>query len=253
MRLIFTLIPLIFIGCIPNRLVPHSFSIEKNNIEAFVETDSMMVAIMNLEVKGDYLVFGMEIENKGQQPLFLDQQKLTKYAHENSFRENDDKFYQEVTKVMTPMQVNEFFKAKKNNAESAAFLLFLVSAAISTYDAIKDESDNKKSHWTREDEKKSRNRDFIAATTLLATDVLSDVALQNSHNVGTEPHYFPKELFDRKIIYPGESYYGKVLFKKYGSLKKHHRITFPVDGNIFQFDFRKATYKERKFLLQTIK
>lgn len=251
MKLTFALIPIVCISCLPSRLVPHDFSIEKNNAEAYIETDSMALAVTNLEVKGDHLVFGMEIENKSSQPLFLDLNKLTKYAHEQSYRsEHDGKLFQEVTRVMTPRQVNKFFKSKRDNAQSAAFLLFLVGAAVGTYDAIKDERDNRKQQWTQTDEKKSRNRDLITATTLLATDILADAALQTRDVAETELHYLPKEVFDRKVIYPGEIYNGKIFFKRFGRLKKHHRITLPMDGDQFHFDFRKATYKEREFLMR---
>lgn len=249
MRLTIPLLPILFISCLPDRLVPYDYSIEKDNREAYIELDSFAVALTNLEVKRDYCVFGLEVENKSNQPLFINMHEVQKYAHHLPYREAETpKAFQEVTSAMTPEQVNAFFKAKKNDAEAAAFLLFLVGAAITTYDAIKDEEDNSKSYWTEADEKKSQTREAITSVALLATDVMMDAAVQSSASARTELHYLPKELFDREVIYPNESYYGKVFFKRFGELKDYHRITLPLDEKRLHFDFRKATKKEKEFL-----
>lgn len=254
MRLTIILIPIVFISCLPDRLVPYDYSIEKDNREAYIELDSISVALTNLEIKGDHYIFGLEIENKSNQPLFINMSKVKKYANHVPYRDAKSFVsYQEVTSAMTPEQVNAFFKAKKDNAEAAAFLLFLVGAAITTYDAIKDEEDNNKSYWTENDEKKSQTRDAITSVALLATDVMMDVAAQSSASARTELHYLPKELFDREVIYPNESYYGKVFFKKFGELKDYHRITLPLEDNRLHFDFRKATRKEKEFLFEQTK
>ncbi|WP_425390760.1 hypothetical protein [Ekhidna sp.] len=251
MRLTIIFLPLIFISCLPDRLVPYDYSIEKDNREAFIELDSFTVALTNLEVKGDHYVFGLEIENKSNQPLFINMGEVQKYAHHLPYREAEtSKSFQEVTSAMTPEQVNAFFKAKRDNAEAAAFLLFLVGAAITTYDAIKDEEDNNKTYWTENDEKKSQTREAITSVALLATDVMMDVAAQSSASARTELHYLPKELFDREVIYPNESYYGKVFFKKFGVLKDYHRITLPLDEKKLHFDFRKATKPEKQYLYE---
>lgn len=249
MKLTLVLTSILLVGCLPGRLVPLDYSIEKNNLEAYIELDSVTVSMINLEVKRDHFVFGLEIENKSSLPIFIDVSKIKKYANDLSYRsKNQTNAYQEVTSAMTPLQVNKFFEAKKNNAEGAAFLLFLVGAAIETYGAIKDNSDNNKSSCSNEDERKSRNRELATAGALIATDILSDIALQSSEVAATELQYLPKELFDREVVYPNESYNGKVLFKRIGSLKKHHRITVPLEGDKLHFDFRKATQKEKEYL-----
>ncbi|MEO9483953.1 MAG: hypothetical protein ABJG47_10925 [Ekhidna sp.] len=249
MKLILALLPLTLIGCLPNRLVPYDYSIEKDNREAYIELDSITVAISNLAIKGDHFVFGMEIENKSTQPIFIDVNSIQKYSHRLSYgSKNQVRTYQEVTSAMTPSRVNQFFKSKRNQAEAASFLLFLVGAAVSTADAIKDHSDNNKKHWTHDDAQKSRNRDIATSATLVATDILNDIALQNRHTAETELDYLPKELFTRKVIYPGESYYGKVLFERVGMLNNYHRLALPFEQKRLLFDFRKATSKEKQFL-----
>lgn len=248
MRLTIALIPFVFTSCLPKLLVPHDFSIAQNNDEAYVEVDSISVSLVNLEVNSDHYVFGMEVQNHSDQPVFIDLEQIRKYAHHLSYQDEEAKEFQEITIAMTPDKVKRFFKKKQQNAQAAAAFLFFVGAAISTYDAIKDEQDNRKSSWTEKDEKKSIGRDIATATTLLATDILTEAALQSKDAASTELRYLPAELFDKKVIYPGESYYGKVLFRRIAEVKNYHRITFPHEGKRFHFDFRKATYKEREFL-----
>lgn len=249
MRFTITLLPLAIISCLPTRLVPIDFDIKKNNTQAFIELDSLTIALENLEVKGDHLVFGLEIENRGSQPVFVNRDKIRKYASKLSYREEKSfELYQQVSYMMSPDQVNEFFKTKKENAEAAAFMLFILGAAISTMDAIQDAKDDKKTEWTSKDQLKSNARDAATAATLIATDVLGEVAMNSSEVAKTELNYLPRELFDRAVIYPSESYFGKILFRKYGSLKKYHRIHIPIEGKNLYFDFRKPTLAEQEFL-----
>ncbi|WP_420316094.1 hypothetical protein [Ekhidna sp.] len=251
MRLTILLIPFLLISCLPARLVPQDFSIEKNNYEAYIELDSVTIALANLKAKGDHYVFGLEIENKSTQPIFIDMNRIKKFAHPYSYRDPEKKkLYQEVTSAMTPEQVDAFFTVKQQDAEAAALFLFLVGAAIITHDIIEDERDWNKSTWTEADEKKSNTRDAVTVATLMATDILIDVAIESEASAQVELHYLPNELFDREIIYPGETYFGKIFFKNFEEIKEHHRITFPLEGKNLHFDFRKANAEERRFLYE---
>ena len=243
------LLPCVLIGCIPNRLVPHDYSIEKDNLETFIEVDSITVSLINLEIQNDHYIFGLGIKNNADYPIFVDLKKIRKQARNLSFRETESNDYlRETTTAMSPEQVTQFFAKKRANAQAAAAFLFLVGAAISTYDAIKDVSDNSKDYWTAEDEQKAATRDLVTSSTLLAADILTDVAIESGEKANEELRYLPAELFDKEIIYPGEEYYGKVFFKKVIEVHKHHRISFPMEGNNLHFDFRKATPKEKQFL-----
>ncbi len=251
MKYLIAVLSLLCFSCLPDRLVPYDYSIEKNNQEAYIEVDSITIAISNLEAKNDHSVFMLEVENLSSQPLFIDIEKINKYASLYSHTAKPDKeLFSEVTAVMTPSQINQFFKTKRNKAQTTAFFLFLVGAAVSTMDAVKDNKDNRKSYWTNDDQRRSEKRDLLTASTLIATDILADVALTSSENAATELNYLPTELFDRKVIYSGERFNGKILFKQVGSLKQYHRITFPIDEKRLHFDFRKATPREKKFLMQ---
>lgn len=253
--------------CIPNRLVPHDFSIEKNNLEAYVEMDSITISLVNLEVKNDHFVFGIGVHNQSSKPIFINADKIEKQAYSISHRqahsisdkrtrsiphknEGTEEYYREIVTAMSPRQVKDFFKAKKNNAEAAAAFLFLLGAAISTYDLVQDVKDNKKEYWTEKDEKKSASRDLVVSSTLAATDILTDVAFTSQEKFHLELKYLPGELFNRTTIYPGEEYYGKILFKKVAPLQEYHRVNCPIEGNNMIFDFRKANLKERQFLFE---
>ncbi|MEM6816067.1 MAG: hypothetical protein AAF600_17045 [Bacteroidota bacterium] len=141
------LISLALPSCIPNRLVPYDFTIKKNNDEAYVSVNSVTIALKNLEIKGDHYVFGMEVQNKSAKPIFINTDKIQKYAHHISHQEDESaKYHQEMVSVMSPAEVNQFFKEKRQEVQATAAFLFLLGAAISTHDAIKDEKDNSKEY-----------------------------------------------------------------------------------------------------------
>ena len=249
MKIAITLLPLVLLGCLPNRLVPHDFTITQNNDEAFVDMDSFSIALRNLSIENDHFVFGMEVHNKSSKPIFIHPKNIRKYAHHRSYQENEEyKYFQEVLFALSPEQVHAFFEAKRKSAQAAAAFLFLLGAAITTYDMIKDEKDNRKENWTEKDEKKAATRDFVTTTSLLATDLLSEAAFASEENAEVELSYLPQELFDREVIYAGEKYQGKILFKRFSEIQSFHRVTCPLEGQQFHFDFRKATIRERRFL-----
>ena len=110
MKTLLMLFPLMMVSCLPNRLVPHDYTIEKHNLEAFVELDSVTVSLVNLEVKSDHYVFGLGISNQSSKPIFLDIKKIRKQAHALSFRQDHSSEYlMEVVAAMSPKQVNQFF------------------------------------------------------------------------------------------------------------------------------------------------
>jgi len=251
MKKLAILFPFLLVSCIPNRLVPYDFTTERNNIEAYVDFDSVSIALTNLEVKGDHYVFGMEIQNKGDYPLFINTEKIRKYAHHTSYLEDrQKKDLQEVVPAMSPAQVNQFFERKKKDVQTAAALLFFVGAAISIYDAVEGKKDNQKKVWTEKDERKSITRDIITSTALLTTEVITETAFVSEEKADIELKYLPNELFTKDVIYPGETYDGKILFRKMGELQKFHRIIFPIGNDDLLFDFRKATPAEKRFLME---
>ncbi|MEM0940503.1 MAG: hypothetical protein AAGI25_12060 [Bacteroidota bacterium] len=53
-------------------------------------------------------------------------------------------------------------------------------------------------------------------TSLIAVDILTEAAFISKEKAETELRYLSEELFDINIIYPGEDYSSKVLFKRMG-------------------------------------
>lgn len=237
------------VGCAPSRLVPYDYTIEQNNLQTFIELDEATITIENLQVKNDHFVFGIGIRNKRETPMLIDSDRILKFANYVSYQEGDiQRHSQEVAQVLSPQQTLELFENKRKDAKTAGFLLFLMGAAITTFDVIQDAKDNSKDSWTRSDQRRSVNRDIVTGVSLLASDVLSEATLRDEENAEIELNYLPEELFDRKVIDPGEEYYGKIFFKKSDQLHKYHRISWPIQSISLFFDFRLATRKERKFL-----
>jgi len=250
MKIPLLLLTVSLVSCLPNRLVPYDYAIAKNNLEASVEFDSVTVSLTNLEVKNDHYVFGLEIQNNGALPVFLSTDNLVKYAHYQSYREEKGhKSLQEVATAMSPTKINQFFEQKKKDAQAAATLLVLLGAAASIYDAVQDVKDNSKEDWTKKDEKRSMTRDLATSATLFTTDILTEAAIVSQEKATTELRYLPDELFLKDVIYSGDTHYGKILFRRYGELHRHHRIIFSIWDRDLLFDFRNATSTEKQYLL----
>lgn len=250
MKTALTLISLAFISsCAPHRLVPYDFTTELNNLQAFVEIDDVTITLENLEIQNDHYVFALGIQNNGTAPVLIDPQKILKFANSLSYQEGSTKTKsQEVVPVMPPEQINQLFEAKHKDAKTTGVLLFILGAAISTYDAVQDAKDNSKEYWTREDQRKSANRDVVTGASLLASGIFSEIAYSNAEKADTELIYLPDELFNKNVIAPGEEYYGKILFKKIDIPQVYHRVTWLIQNNNLLFDFRMATGKEKQFL-----
>ena len=236
-------------SCAPQRLVPYDFSLEKNNHQTSIELDDLTISLVNLDIKNDYYVFGLEVQNKSTSSIQIDPDRILKLAHYLSYEEvNKPKRHQEIVPIMAPEEVNQLFEVKQKNANTSGVLLFILGAAISTFDAVLDAKDYSKESWSNSDQRKSVNRDVFTGAGLLATDVLSEVAYNNADKAGTELIYLPDELFDKNVIAPGEQYYGKILFKKTEAAQVYHRIMWQMRDLNLLFDFRAANMKERRFL-----
>jgi|GEM_PF-4024938 len=239
----------IVVSCAPSRLVPYDYNIEQNNLQTFIELDDATISVENLEVQNDHYVFGVGIRNKSKTPMLIDADRILKFANYVSYQEGSiERNSQEIETVLSPQQALNLFETKRRDGRSAGFLLFLMGAAIGTLDAVLDARDNSKDSWTRSDQRRSLTRDIVSGVGILTTEVLSEAAHQDADRAEIELEYLPEELFNRKVIDPGEEYYGKILFKKSDELHRYHRISWPLQSVSLFFDFRLATRHERKFL-----
>lgn len=250
MKSTLTLLLIVFVcSCAPSRLVPYDYNIEQNNLQTFIELNDATIAVENLEVHNDYYVFGVGIRNNSKTRMLIDADRILKFANYVSYQEsNVQRKSQEIEPVLSPQQALKLFETKRKDGRSAGFLLFLMGAAIGTLDAVLDARDNSKESWTRSDQRRSVTRDIVSGVGILTTEVLSEAAHQDADRAEIELNYLPEELFNRKVIDPGEEYYGKIIFKKSEELHGYHRISWPLQEISLFFDFRLATRKERKFL-----
>lgn len=236
-------------SCLPGKLVPYDFTPEQNNIRTYIELGDIKVSLENIEIQNDYYVFEVGIQNNSTSPLSLETARLLKFADPIAYPDGESqKRSQEVVKIMPPDEILEVFETKEENAKAAGFLLFLLGAAISSFDIIQDAKDNSKSDWTRQDARKSVNRDVFTGVSLLANDVLSEVSVNKAEKAAIELTYLPDELFNKEVIAPGEEYYGKIFFEKREERYPYHRIVWPMKDYDLLFDFRMSTRKENRFL-----
>lgn len=245
-----TLLLVVFVcSCAPSRLVPYDFTPAQNNLQTYIELDDATISVENLEVKDDHYVFGVGIRNNSKTPMLIDADRILKFANYVSYQEETvQRKSQEIEAVLSPQQALNLFETKRKDGESSAFLLFLMGAALGTLDAVLDARDNSKESWTRSDQRRSVTRDIVTGVGLLTTEALSEGAYQDAERAEIELEYLPEELFNKRVIAPGEEYYGKIFFKKSEELHGYHRISWPLQEISLFFDFRLASRKERKFL-----
>lgn len=240
---------IIVASCAPSRLVPYDYTVEQNNLQTYIELEDATISVENLEVQNDHYVFGVGIQNNGKTPMLIDADRILKFANYVSYQEeNVQRKSQEIETVLSPDQALNLFETKRRDGKSSAFLLFLMGTALGTLDAVLDARDNSKESWTRSDQRKSVTRDIVTGVGLLATEALSEGAYQDAERAEIELEYLPEELFNKRVIAPGEEYYGKIFFNKSEELHGYHRISWPLQEISLFFDFRLATRKEQKFL-----
>lgn len=179
--------------------------------------------------------------------------EINKYAHYAPYTSDDGPaLYQEQVAAMTPNQVLRFFETKRRDAHATAAFLFLVGAAIATYSAIEEKQEREKEYPNVNDKKKPITRELVTSTSLIATDLLTDVALAGGQQATTELQFLPEELLEEGMIFPGEKRSGKIFFRRSTEIQRYHRIVCTVGNTDFLFDFRRAKVKEKRFLTRRL-
>lgn len=229
-------------------LVPLDYEMARHNNQSYIELDSVTYTLENLAVESDYLVFSLEVINQSSQPVLVQSSKMITFMSYTPISDSAMTQHVLARSAMTPSQIERLFKNKVQQAEALSVLLAVAGVALVVNDAVKDTKDYSDESWTPSKATRSAARDVATVTGLVATDILSEVAYRQKRTAREELHYLPNELFVKEWIEPGERYFGKVLFRKEATFE-YYRIILPSpDGLQFNFDFRKATGTERKFI-----
>lgn len=247
-------------ACSSRLLVPLTFNAQIDNSPVMAsEADSVQVIVENLEVRGSYLIFDMEINNHSDIPIDMRPDYIWYYASPDQFKPLNDTFedvhgasmfnitrdgFNYKQRAMRPKEVEAYFVNRAKTKQGIGVLLLLAGAGLIINDAVKDSEDASKTEWTASDVKKAETRDVLTTASLIAIDVANESLAAATYDDDTESQYLPDEIFPQKTIAPGHTFRGKVFFRKQ-EFQQFYRLIIPVSDTDFVFDFRKATLDEK--------
>lgn len=197
-----------------------------------------------LNISGDFITFWLNIENHGQDTVFLSKLPLINYTSDGFFT-TDDPIYP--VKAMGTNDIEVFYQDKIKAAQGMAIVALVFGAALIVADVASDSRDSQKESWDASDQERLIRRKALTEVGLATTEVMSQAVRTSESNARQELLYLPSELFIKTRILPEESYSGKVVFRK-GLLHSFNRVQLKADSKTLNFDFRKAKAKERAFL-----
>ncbi len=249
---------LLFGACSSGYLVPVTYHpYAGNGMALSTELHSVHVTTENIEVKGAYMVFDMEVQNGSAIPVEIIPQHIMYYASPVAFQPVEEHtedihalsmFYNKTfnykEKAMRPKEVEKYFQERIKAKASLTILLALAGAGMVIYDAAKDSEDFYKTEWTTADEKKAVTRDVLTASSLVAIDIAGESLAASARKDNEEARFLPDEIFPHTTIAPGHSYRGKIFFPKQEA-NKYYRLIVPIGNTDHVFDFRKTTTEEK--------
>ena len=131
-----------------------------------------------------------------------------------------------------------------SDARKAALLVALAGAALTIYDAEKDEEDSKKEKLSKKDKNEAIARDVLVSVAVTASDFANEAVEEAKH----DEYEVPYDLFPESTVQPGGSVRGKIFILK--ETYRYQRIVVPVGNIDYVFDFRRAGARPIQFQSQ---
>ncbi len=237
-------------SCSPRILAPQGASNEMQQPYATQEIEGVTVHVESVVMRGDHLLFDIEIENRTGDSLYYTPQHMyfkgftakgnlkaltpnsvqSKYHPDLPARYNSFAFHKERAEV--------FMKKKVSNQKAGKTFLDLLSLGLLANEIVQDSKDANQSFWTEEDQERANNRaaaNFLAQMTLSASSsILGDAIVSNSwerEDIGE--HYLGSGM-----LAPEKAVRGLVLFPKNMSARTY-KVYVPVGERLFEFTFEK--------------
>ncbi|MEO1097965.1 MAG: hypothetical protein AAFX57_09435 [Bacteroidota bacterium] len=243
----------IFSAC-QHRLVPTWFSARHNESPVSEITENeVIVRLENLELNMGYMVFDLEVVNNADFPLQFDHGEIMSYSGLKKFEDANEpslwikKEVLQIESALSFKEVNDLYKSKLRKGKTIGVLMAVAAIGLIAYDIAADANDYSSLEWTARDARRSATRDAVTAGALLALDVAGNINEVSASQTAEDLAYLPDEIFDADIIPKGDSFRGKVYLNN-ELINKYYRITIPIEGTSYVFDFKKANSRERQQL-----
>ncbi|MEM7108914.1 MAG: hypothetical protein AAF519_11865 [Bacteroidota bacterium] len=235
-----------------HRLVPTWFNAQHDNsIVSEIAVNEVLVRLENLELNTGYMVFDLEVVNNSDFPVQFDHAKIISYSGLKKFQEaTESSLWMKKPELQTASalsfeEVNDLYESKLRKGNAIGVLLAVAAVGLVVYDIAADTNDYSSLEWTAGDARRSATRDAVTAGTLVALDVAGNVNEMKAAKTAEDLAYLPDEIFDATVIPKGDAFRGKVYLHN-ALINKYYRITVPIEGTSYIFDFKKANSRERQ-------
>lgn len=238
-------------SCAPRMLAPQGASPQMSQPFATMEIEGVTVHLENLVMRGDHMLFDVEIENRTGDSLYYNPQDMyfkgfTAKGKPRALLPNATqlKYHPDLparynTYAYNDQRAQVFMKKKVSAQKAGKTFLDLLSLGLLVNEVVQDSKDANKSFWTEDDEDRANNRaaaNFMAQLALSASSsIMADAIISNSwerEDVGE--HYL-----ESGMLAPEQAVRGMVLFPK-NMAPKSYKVFIPLGHRLFEFTFEKV-------------
>ncbi|MEM9341098.1 MAG: hypothetical protein AAGA66_20365 [Bacteroidota bacterium] len=252
MKKIYLVSLIVICSACQHRLVPTWFSAnhDKSTVSEIAENE-VLVRLENLELNTGHMVFDLEIINDSDFPIQFDHTEIMSYSGLKKFEDAKEsslwmkKVGLQKESALSFEEVNDLYESKLRKGKAIGVLLAVAAVGLVVYDIAADANDYSSLEWTASDARRSATRDAVTAGALVALDVAGNVNEMNAAKTAEDLAYLPDEIFNASVIPGGDAFRGKVYLHN-ELINKYYRITIPIEGISYIFDFKKANSRERQ-------
>ena len=237
-------------SCGPRMLTPLGTESHMERPYATLEIDSITVNVENVVMRGDHLLFDVEIENHTQQcqPYSSQAMYFQGFTKKGNLKTLTPTSYQQKYYSPTPVQWNtfaynegrakRFMKQKVSSQKAGKTFLDLLSLGLLVNEVVQESKDANQSFWTEDDARRADNRAAANFAAQLALTASSSIMAESIASNSWEREDVEDNYLGAGEIDPGDQVRGLVLFPKAISAKRY-TIFIPVGERLFEFSFEK--------------
>lgn len=242
-------------SCSSQILVPSWYDHTTNRkTHNWLEHSGITIITENMEVNDQHFVFDVEIKNDTDYRLKFNPEEVyymgsnTSYPHNE--REDARIEFESGLKrnyALSETEVARHFEQKVKNQRTTNLVTGVLTASLIAFDVAM----GVKNVHTESPSKFHRNealRSIFTVGGLTAMDIVREQSAMSAADAREDLYFLPEEIMDEAVIYPGQTFRGKIFFP--ASQDQFIRMIIPVGRNEFAMDFRWADGKEQRKLLR---
>ena len=241
----------LFAGCGPRILVPTGTPAHMERPYETQEIDHVIVYVENLLMRGDHLLFDIEIENNSKQCLRYHSQSMYFQTYDNKGyqKPNNSVVYrsgdyspgplQWQTPAYSERQAQEFLKHKIKSQKTGKTFLDLLAVGLLINEAVQESKDNSKPYWTERDTQRAENRAIVNFAAQAALAAGSNIMAKSIISSSWEHEDLEHGYLSFGELDPGEGARGLVVFPKKINAEVYE-VFIPLGERLFEFVFEKS-------------